>query len=1317
MVRVLTNPSAMGLELLPDGWGPLTVLRRAACSSPARHALIDTGALVTGISNVVAAAYLLEVGLNGCDACVFLDEGRKLVLRRGEHVAYLSDTAGRVGSVASASTPTTQPLLLERCGVPAERRFVFFDHVHTTGTDIEMPPNATAALTLSKDVTFRDLAQGAFRMRRVGRGQRIDLLVPPEIAKLVRMHAAIGRGEPVDAETVSMETRHLSRPPMPVKDGCGNAQAEYGSSPTSSNAATRRTPFLWNRRDDSASRAESFLRDACAWAIINGLAAESLQLARLCQQSLRDVWRVAAFRVLLATAEDPRMFPQTESTYVSKSTSSAPTNSSKHAGGERPVSLLRLMDIFCERLSSEVANSIPDVEKAADVLDREARAYAACLAEGGASLLPEEREALVRLRSRALACATGSGAGGIDLGRRAHGARGKSGVTSLAAAAAERELQAEVVAEGEAEQEVEQTHEQLAEEELAVAPPDDFPREAWVRDAPSVRHWPLDALANPPGGSGRPAPPPFYPAHRFRSSRMTKEGVRPLRMPDFVMVSPNLATLHPGSRPRRLKNMNITLDWVPDRNGLRPARDLLGEAGAPLTSRQEQRLRQAFAMFDRDGDGRLDRSDLLSVLRAIDVNLIGVAEGDHSFRDETGSTILSRMAAVVAGGRIESTGQVGRQAFGTIEGDESEEAEADVPVIDQVLGCVQTHEDGRASLEQLREALQTHAFYRLRTGRYVVAVSLSEAEALRAAVHAARASESPLAVAPCTELCLRFRGKVLDSTAGFDAAVSAEMTDVVGRCDVRSPRGGAMVSPNPAGSMDYLGSIAHQCIRFLDSALQYETEEAHMLLRALQSNSMSHRRDVFSLVRHCRRRRHADWRQHSVARLFTTEDEFQLLHLRAMLARARRLMVRKQLSPADFFSRCDHDRDGFIGWNELHAGLRAIGMNINQDYANELFLFLRRGSLLNAPTKFASTETEDGPALLSQRLFLEVVEADAGPLGEWHDDDMGGGDLGAGEENADGGAGEVAEPSRGRLLSPRRCDVAESTWASTEGKSDRYTEPSSVSLCGTDSPPIEVRTDALPSPLAASELALIRARMPVSALRVRLTRITNFECVWDSASASLGTDRARASIWAPILHAASFSESFLRPASVRVCLGHYASIGIAKPNARVVASTGSASSDVVLPLPSSLEVMDSRQSRWRLTPHDTTDLELLVAASLPPPVRYTLRWSKRLVPGGTELFAWEGVPPPRHAALGVLCTHSDEPPPSGAMRCLPLEWLEETKMTPIKVWDDAGAGGARGSVWIVNSLGLIAIVQGHDPPRGPFFELNLKAIFGREGVA
>ena len=82
-------------------------------------------------------------------------------------------------------------MALEQCGVPKERRFSFYDQVHTTGTDIPQTATANAVLTLSADLIFRDYAQAAYRMRGIGKGQKIVLFVIPEVRKLIELESCL----------------------------------------------------------------------------------------------------------------------------------------------------------------------------------------------------------------------------------------------------------------------------------------------------------------------------------------------------------------------------------------------------------------------------------------------------------------------------------------------------------------------------------------------------------------------------------------------------------------------------------------------------------------------------------------------------------------------------------------------------------------------------------------------------------------------------------------------------------------------------------------------------------------------------------------------------------------------------------------------------------------------------------------------------------------------------------------------------------------------------------------------------------------------
>lgn len=175
VVHVLTSPSVTTASI-KRGWTARSLLDDVACAAPAVQALIDTGALITGLDNAEAAAYLLERLPEAMEGVVYLD--------RHDQQMILLRASGRA-------------MPLAQCGVSPARRFTFYDQVHTTGMDIKQAPNARAVLTIGKDMTFRDYAQGAFRMRQIGQGQTIHLYIISEVDELLRqeLHATTGRPE------------------------------------------------------------------------------------------------------------------------------------------------------------------------------------------------------------------------------------------------------------------------------------------------------------------------------------------------------------------------------------------------------------------------------------------------------------------------------------------------------------------------------------------------------------------------------------------------------------------------------------------------------------------------------------------------------------------------------------------------------------------------------------------------------------------------------------------------------------------------------------------------------------------------------------------------------------------------------------------------------------------------------------------------------------------------------------------------------------------------------------------------------------------
>jgi hypothetical protein len=113
MINVLTNEKVCSFEVCRENWSPTNLLDSIANCPQRYHALIDTGALITGLSNLEVAAYLLDHGLPWCEGVVFLDDNdAKVVLIRS----------------------TRRVLKMAQCGIQPDRRFAFYDQIHVNYT-------------------------------------------------------------------------------------------------------------------------------------------------------------------------------------------------------------------------------------------------------------------------------------------------------------------------------------------------------------------------------------------------------------------------------------------------------------------------------------------------------------------------------------------------------------------------------------------------------------------------------------------------------------------------------------------------------------------------------------------------------------------------------------------------------------------------------------------------------------------------------------------------------------------------------------------------------------------------------------------------------------------------------------------------------------------------------------------------------------------------------------------------------------------------------------------------------------------------------
>jgi hypothetical protein len=169
---------------------------------------------------------------------------------------------------------------LNQSGLPPQKRFSFYDQIHTTGMDIHQCIDARAALTLGKDMTFRDYAQGAFRMRGIGKGQTIELFLIPEVMRLIadQMRRCAGK-------QIGQAQQFQAPAPAPVT---GYAADLMSLGPT---PLTQPPP-------QNIGSGRQLLINVAAWLTVNGMKSENMQFRMLCHQSIDNVSRKRAYHML-----------------------------------------------------------------------------------------------------------------------------------------------------------------------------------------------------------------------------------------------------------------------------------------------------------------------------------------------------------------------------------------------------------------------------------------------------------------------------------------------------------------------------------------------------------------------------------------------------------------------------------------------------------------------------------------------------------------------------------------------------------------------------------------------------------------------------------------------------------------------------------------------------------------------------------------------------------------------------------------------------------------------------------------------------------
>ena len=132
---------------------------------PPIRMIVDGGALIREMDNMQFVGLWLR--LVDAPAAVFFDAADQIMVKYPSEDKHMTD---RIEPLAAS--PYAEDL--SEC-------LVYLDEAHTRGTDLKMPYDARAALTLGPGQTKDHTVQAAMRLRQLGHMQSVLMIAPPEV--------------------------------------------------------------------------------------------------------------------------------------------------------------------------------------------------------------------------------------------------------------------------------------------------------------------------------------------------------------------------------------------------------------------------------------------------------------------------------------------------------------------------------------------------------------------------------------------------------------------------------------------------------------------------------------------------------------------------------------------------------------------------------------------------------------------------------------------------------------------------------------------------------------------------------------------------------------------------------------------------------------------------------------------------------------------------------------------------------------------------------------------------------------------------------
>ncbi|QPH02366.1 hypothetical protein C2857_006575 [Epichloe festucae Fl1] len=180
------------------------ILQHILREKPDIRVVIDVGALFIDLTNEQVARLWLQMLTTGTSSDI-------------KGVVYFHDNKLKVRSTGGQVKDLSTSPLSDNLGTC----LVYLDEAHTRGTDLKLPSDYQAAVTLGRGLTKDKLAQACMRMRLLGEGQTVTFCVPAEIQGQMTTTAGditlLDIGRWVIQQTWKETTQHMT---LWEKQGC-----------------------------------------------------------------------------------------------------------------------------------------------------------------------------------------------------------------------------------------------------------------------------------------------------------------------------------------------------------------------------------------------------------------------------------------------------------------------------------------------------------------------------------------------------------------------------------------------------------------------------------------------------------------------------------------------------------------------------------------------------------------------------------------------------------------------------------------------------------------------------------------------------------------------------------------------------------------------------------------------------------------------------------------------------------------------------------------------------------------------------------------